>query len=498
MTLRAFLVSFFSPWILFASWASDELAKMTLDEKIGQLFVMPVCPRREDGHIDDLLEIMRELHIGNVIVKQSDPATQINFLSRLQSASKLPLLVTADAEWGLSMRMSDTIAFPRNMTLGAIQDLSLIHDLGREIGRQAKIVGIHMNLAPVADVNSNPLNPVIHMRSFGENPLHVADCVEAISKGMQESGLFTCAKHFPGHGDTNIDSHRDLPVLNHSKERLESIELVPFQKAVDAGVDALMTAHLYVPAIDDQWPTSLSASCLRIAREVLNFKGLIISDALNMKAISLRYSPERIAYMARAAGCDLLLYGDHIDPNVNEILRDTIPRAFAALKKAYLSGDLNIAELDRTVLKILEKKQHIAPPPQELLNTEEALQLKQTLYQEAVTLIGEKPSLAHAAYISFGSGDVLSHHFQLTPEQAASVVIAIHQREAIPDALRAIELYRDKAIVCLFATPYALKELNGVKTVLVGYENDPMAQKAVFNVLLGLKEAKGKLPVSWD
>lgn len=496
MTLRAFLVSFFSPLILFASWADDRLAEMTLDEKIGQLFVMPVCPKREDGHFEDLFRLIREYHIGNVILKHSDPNTQIQFLKRLQAASKLPLLVTADAEWGLSMRMSDTIAFPRNMTLGAIQDLSLIHHLGREIGRQARIVGIHMNLAPVADVNNNPLNPVIHMRSFGEDPNHVADCVEAISKGMQESGLFTCAKHFPGHGDTNIDSHRDLPVINHSKERLESIELVPFQRAVETGVDAIMTAHLYVPAIDDQWPTSLSSSCIRIAKEILGFKGLIISDALNMKAISLRYSPERIAYMARAAGCDLLLYGDHIDPNVNEILQDTIPRAFAALKKAYLFGDLSISELDRTVLKILEKKEHIEPPPQELLNTDETLQLKQTLYQEAVTLIGENRSLNDAAYISFGTGDVLTQHFHLTPEQATSVVIAIHQREAIPEALNAIELYRDKAIVCLFATPYALKELKGVKTVLVGYENDPMAQKAVLNVLLGLKEAKGKLPVS--
>ncbi|MBX7066171.1 MAG: hypothetical protein K1X28_02960 [Parachlamydiales bacterium] len=470
---------------------------MTLEEKIGQLFVMPVCPRREDDHFEDLLKIMREYHIGNVIVKQSDPATQIQFLKRLQEASILPLLVTADAEWGLAMRMADTIAFPRNMTLGAIQDLSLLKEFGAEIGRQARLVGIHMNLAPVADVNNNPLNPVIHMRSFGEDPNHVADCVAAVSKGMQESGCFTCAKHFPGHGDTHVDSHRDLPVIEHSRERLETVELVPFQRAVDEGVDALMTAHLYVPAIDHEWPTSLSGNSLRIAREILGFKGLIISDALNMRAVSERYSPERVAYMARAAGCDLLLYGDHIDPNVNQIIRDTIPRAVSALKKAYRAGDLRVEDLDRTVLMILEKKEKIGGFSEGVLNTKEAMELKQKLFQEAVTLIGEKPKVRDAAYISFGTGDVLGKEFEtLSPEEASTVVIAIHQKEALtPEVLETIIRYSDKAIVCHFATPYALKGMKA-KTILIGYENDPIAQKAVLNVLLGLNEPNGKLPVS--
>ncbi len=507
MISRVFLVSFFSPFLLIASWAEEELAKMSLDEKIGQLFVVPACPKRMDEHVADLEQLFEKYPIGNVIVKQSDPLTQVRFLNRLQELSKRPLLVCADVEWGLAMRMSDTIAFPRNMTLGAIQDLSRLVELGVEIGRQAKRVGIHLALAPVADVNNNPLNPVIHMRSFGEDPVHVAECVVALTKGLQMSGCFACAKHFPGHGDTSVDSHRDLPVINHTKERLEAVELVPFQMAVEHGVDALMTAHLYVPAIDDQLPTSLSRACLNVARERLHFQGLIISDALNMKAVADRYSPEKVAILSRMAGCDLLLYGDHIDPNVDEILRSIVPAAFNALKQAYLQKELSLEELDQTVLKILQMKEKIAThqPEEDLiasLNTDEAKSLKQTLFQEAITQIGEEdfPIPEDTAYLSFGTGDVLASLFPFTfqgsVEDASRVVIAIHQKEALLEALPWIEKTKDRSIVCLFATPYALKDFNAFKTLIVGYENDEEAQKAVLTVLLGKRKAQGKLPVS--
>ncbi|MBU6446487.1 MAG: hypothetical protein KGQ49_03710, partial [Verrucomicrobia bacterium] len=332
MTLPVFLASFFKRlfWALIPLTAWADLAEMSLDEKIGQLFVMPACPKRGAEHFEDLCTLIHECHVGSVIIKQSDPLTQVAFLNRLQSVSDHRLLVMADAEWGLAMRMADTMAFPRNMTLGAIQDLSLLKELGAEIGRQARLVGIDMNLAPVADVNTNPLNPIIGMRSFGEDPSHVADCVLAISAGMQSAGLLTCVKHFPGHGDTLVDSHKDLPIVHDLMGGL-----FPFQRAFAAGVDAVMTAHLYVPVIDPIWPTSLSLACLHMIKDC-GFEGLIISDALNMGALR-RYSPEEVAIRARAAGCDLLLYGDHIAPNVDEILRETIPRAFAALKRGYLS-----------------------------------------------------------------------------------------------------------------------------------------------------------------
>jgi beta-glucosidase-like glycosyl hydrolase len=359
-----------------------------------------------------------------------------------------------------------------------------------------------MNLAPVADVNNNPLNPVIHMRSFGEDPAHVAACVSAYARGLKEGGTLACVKHFPGHGDTQVDSHRDLPVINHLLNRLEAVEFVPFKQAVDDGIAALMTAHLYIPSIDPILPTSLSKPCLKIARETLGFKGLIVSDALNMKAVADRYSPEEIAILARKAGCDLLLYGDHIAPNVDEIIREMIPRAFSALKSAYETNELDLVELAQSVIRILKAKEGIetdlmADNLMQVLHSKGAIQLKKQLFQEAVTLIGEAcfPLPEKTAYLSFGENDLLAKEFKDIPvESAERVVIAIHQKDALTREVQSlIESLGERAVVCFFATPYALKPAH---TILIGYENDADAQEAVLNVLLGKAEIKGRLPVS--
>jgi beta-N-acetylhexosaminidase len=494
------LLSLCVPFSIF----SIALEEMTLDQKIGQLFVVPACPLRGEDHWNDWLNILRDCHVGNAIVKQSDPISQLKFLNRIQNESKIPLLIAADAEWGLAMRMSDTIAYPRNMTLGAIKDPRWIYQMALEIGRQAKRVGIHINLAPVADVNNNPLNPVIHMRSFGDDPERVADCVAAYLKGLSAGGVLAAVKHFPGHGDTTVDSHRDLPVISNTLQRLESLEFVPFKRAVQEGVELLMTAHLFIPAIDAILPASLSPSCIRIARDQLHFDGLMISDALNMKAIADCFSPEEIAILARKAGCDFLLYGAHKAPMIDQILREQVPRAFSALKAAYLSGELDGAELDRSVLRILRAKEKIKTqfPLDDLieeLNTQESLILKKNLYQEAITLIGDPvfSVTEQSTYLSFGTGDVLAPYFR--SESDDRVILAIHQKEAIDEkVLSLIEYYGDRAIVCLFATPYALKALKAAKTILVGYENDPDAQRALLNVLLGKCKPKGHLPVTVD
>jgi beta-N-acetylhexosaminidase len=380
------VLCFLLPSLLFGNWAEDTLAKMSLDQKIGQLFVAPACPKRGADHFESWQTLLTCYHIGNAIVKQSDPLSQVHFLNQLQKESALPILVMADAEWGLAMRMTDTIAFPKNKILGKVQDLQLIEALGAEIGRQAKCVGIHLNLAPVADVNNNPANIVIGDRSFGDDPVAVSDRVAAFIRGQQKAGVSACAKHFPGHGDTHVDSHRDLPVISHSLQRLEAIEFPPFRKAIDAGVHTVMTAHLYVPAIDATYPTSLSRKCTQLLREELHFEGLIISDALNMKALSDRYSPEEIAVLARKAGCDLLLYGAHLDPAVDALIYEMIPRGWQALKEAYLKGELSLEELDRTVLAILRRKEGLSRFCEveglaERLNTPEALSLKERLFK---------------------------------------------------------------------------------------------------------------------
>jgi beta-N-acetylhexosaminidase len=353
------------------SLVASPIEKMSLDEKIGTLFMAPLCPLREEKHFEDWTRLIKEYHIGGAIMKASDPESQINCLNRIRKLSNL--LIGADAEWGLAMRMKDTMAFPKNGALGAL-DPSMIERVGKIIGQQAKRVGIHLNFAPVADVNSNPKNPIIGPRSFGSDPDKVAECVAAFIKGHQSAGVWACAKHFPGHGDTHQDSHLTLP-------RSDVIELKPFQKAIEAKVAAIMTAHLDVPQIDKTYPTSLSRACLDRLRK-MGFEGVIVSDALNMKALTLHYSPEEISVLARKAGCDLLLYGDHLSEKVDQIIREDIPKAFQALKKAYLAGDLDIKELDASVGRILKLKEAI---PQEPLSLDHLIEDLHS--QEAVALL---------------------------------------------------------------------------------------------------------------
>lgn len=509
------------PVCLFAGWAETALAEMTLEEKIGQLFIAPACPLRGEDHWEDWVRLLEDCHVGGAIMKQSDTPSQIEFLTRLQSASKIPVLVAGDMEWGLAMRMTDTIAFPKAMTLGAVADLSLIYEMGKEVGREARGAGIHLCLAPVADVNCNPVNPIIHMRSFGEDPIEVARRVCAYAKGLSDGGAIACAKHFPGHGDTAVDSHIGLPLLPFSRERLDAIELIPFKKTVDQGIGALMSGHLLVPCIDPDLPASLSGKSWDIARREMHFQGLLISDALNMKALADRFSPEDVAFFARKAGTDLLLYGAHVDTEVDFLLRDWIPRAFQSLKLAYEQGRLDINDLDDSVLRILRAKEMLGNPYPHSpdLNPPHAIALKKRLFQDAVTLIGEPQKLLErAAYLSIGEGDAIGNHFHCVfnapvkgvateslwndLQQFDQVVIGLHQVNIkeenfglSQELLHLIKRLAEKSILCLFATPYALKFFPSQKIVLVGYENDPDVQEAVYNVMSGRALPIGKIPV---
>lgn len=440
----------------------------------------PASSSREDHHFSDWLVLLDQYSIGGVIVEKSNTKDVVDFLDRLQQKAKRPLLVSMDAEWGLGMRLSDGLSFPRNMTLGAMQDERLIAEMGKAIGSQLRQIGVDLNLAPVADVNNNPENPVIHMRSFGDDPQKVAACVTAYAEGLREAGCLSCAKHFPGHGDTKVDSHYDLPLIEASRQRLEELELIPFK---NGSFDAVMLAHLYVPAIDPVYPTSLSPLTVEILRNECSFNGLVISDALNMKAVADRYSPEEIAILARKAGCDILLYGAHRNHDVDTILQDTIPRAFRALKQAYLQGELDLRQLDQSVERILKAKKMDRPVESQI----DPLALKKKLYQEAVTLIGERkfPIPEDTAYLSFGDRDILKPFFQEV-ENPSCVVVAIHQKEYVEEASRWIESLGEKAVVAFFTTPYALKDWPC--PILLAYENDPDAQMAALSVLRGEKE----------
>ncbi len=498
----------------------------TLDEKLGQLFIVPACPLRGEDHLNDLEKLIREQKIGGIILKQGTAAGQVELIDKLQRLSQIPLLCVQDGEWGVAMRLTDVIAFPKNLTLGAVQDLSLLFQLGQEIGRQCLLVGAHLNLAPVCDVNCNPQNPIIHMRSFGEDPFQVAVGSRLVMLGMQSMGVMACAKHFPGHGDTSVDSHLDLPKIIHDRKRLDAVELFPFRDLVQAGVKAVMSAHLLVEALSQEpfLPATFSKQIVtELLQKECGFSGLVLTDALNMQALSKHYSPEQIALKAFLAGHDLLLYGDHIAPNIDQILREDVPRAIAALKNAVESGEIPETAVDARVEKILKCKEGLhTRSGTEPIDSAEAYALKKKLFQEAMTLVRNEGLLPlnqkNIALIEWGSAPhfadrVGGEQFSLDDPQLLEkinkyecLVVALAKFSTSAqdfglDAetkkrLEALSHQRIPIIGVIFGTPYSLAKLPFFEAILVAYENEREAQEAAADVLFGRLNPKGKLPVS--
>jgi beta-glucosidase-like glycosyl hydrolase len=509
------------PFFVFGETLEEILGGMTLEEKVGQLFVAPACPLHKESHLEDWKNLLEMFHIGGVLVKQSGAEGPGRFLHVLQEMSDRPLLVVADAEWGLSMSMKDALIFPRNMTLGAIQDLTLIERLGTEIGKEALQAGIHMNLAPVIDINNNPQNPVIHMRSFGDNPVEVAKRGDALIRGMKKSGLLSCVKHFPGHGDTHVDSHVSLPTLPHSLARLFEVELIPFQSAIAAHTDAVMSAHVLLPKID-LVPATLSYPMMTtLLRDQLGFDGLILTDALNMKALTTNYSTAQIVIGAHAAGVDLLLYGAHEYSDVDYLLHELIPTAYLTLLKAYQDGQFPIERLNASILRILQAKGRttVAKGEEKLMFQEEAFNLQKLLYQAAVTQIGPDfaPLDPDVAYLSIGgqpSTDLLLSAFCPCLCSSWEHRADMFEYDRVVISLRGLEprlknyglteehlqffkeLSSKKSVVfCLFGTPYAVRLLPKNSTILIGFEEE--AQQAVLEILSGEQKPIGLLPIQF-
>lgn len=386
------------------TWAQETLASLTLPEKIGQLFVvaaasdfeqpteilaasMFACPYRMDEEY--VSSLIRDYHIGGIIfLYKSTPLKQFALTQKFQSLSKIPLLIALDAEWGLGMRLdkdpSKVVQYPRNMILGALPDATIIYQIGYEIGQQCAALGVHMCLAPVVDVNTNPENPVMHDRSFGDNPEKVAHLGTLFAQGLHDAGILACAKHFPGHGDTSVDSHHDLPVILHTQERLGKIELFPFEKLIENNIPAIMTAHLAIPAFDVTHPSSMSYETVtNLLKKEMNFKGLIITDGLGMKAITKKYNPGELELQAFLAGNDILLCP--LD----------VPKACKLIEEAVVSGKVFQEELDQRVLKILQAKawafshqKNMSPEDaQAFLIRPEAYELARQAYQQAITAV---------------------------------------------------------------------------------------------------------------
>ena len=328
-------------------WADSVMATLSQDQRIAQLFMVAAYSNKDELHKQQITDLVKHYKIGGVMFLQGGPVRQANFTNYLQQHAKVPLMIAIDAEWGVAMRLDSALRFPWQMTLGAIEDTTLIYDMGVEVARQCKLLGIHINFAPVVDVNSNPKNPIINNRSFGENPDKVASMGAAYMKGMQDNNVLACAKHFPGHGDTDADSHKTLPVVKHLKYRLEQVELVPFKKLIDNGLGSVMVAHLNIPALDDAKDLSVSLSpkvVIGLLKEEMGFTGLTITDALNMKGVSQFYEPGEVDVKALLAGNDVLLFAENV------------PKAIEEIKKAIKQNKISQAEIDSRCHKILMAK----------------------------------------------------------------------------------------------------------------------------------------------
>lgn len=518
-------------------WVDSILSSMTIDEKIGQLFMIQAYSNLDSVHENEIKEMIEEYHVGNLIFMQGTPIKQAQLTNTYQSLSEIPLMVGFDGEWGLDMRLQNTYRFPWNMTLGAIQDNTLVRKFGEHLGRHAKRIGIHVNFAPVVDINTNPLNPIIGNRSFGEDKQNVTQKAIAFSQGMQSEGILANAKHFPGHGDTATDSHLKLPVLNFSKERLDSIELFPYKRVFDAGMGSVMTAHLSIPVLESnpKLPTSLSPKVVTdLLKDKLGFLGLIFTDGLNMKGAANYSSSAEINLAAILAGNDVLL------------IPQDVPASITLIKNAIDSGVLSLDRIDESVRKILLAKYkvglHLYKPidTQNLiqdLNTIEDEVLHRELVKNSMTIIkNHKKTLPiqdlkkyeNIAYVAMGDdhGDLfletLSKYSKIqkvssdnlnelidTLEDFDLVIVGFHKSNTHPwksfefsnqELVWLHEISRkNTTILSVFASPYSLlniKSFNNLESVLIAYQNSEISQVISAQIIFGAIEASGKLPVS--
>ncbi|MEP2278788.1 glycoside hydrolase family 3 N-terminal domain-containing protein [Maribacter sp.] len=519
-------------------WVDTQYDQMSLDQKLGQLFMVSVASNQNKQATDQIKNLILQEHLGGVIFSKGGPVRQAKLTNDYQAASKLPLLIGMDAEWGLSMRLDSTYAFPWNMTLGAIQDNSIVEKVGYQIGKHAKRLGVHINFAPDLDINTNPKNPIIGNRSFGEDRDNVVDKGTAFVRGMERAGVLANGKHFPGHGDTEVDSHHNLPVIPFSRERLDSLELYPFKKLINSGLSSIMVAHLEVPALEIKsgLPSSLSEQIISgILKDELGYEGLIFTDALNMKGVSTKGKDGSVELDAFMAGNDMLL------------MPENIVSAKAKLAKAYEKGKLTEERLAYSVKKILMAKYKAGLSklkPIDLNNLYEDLNsleddiIYEQAIENAITVVKNKLDILSIknldnkkiAYVKMGDSDNeafikgLKNYADVTVVEANDintlkiklkefnlVIVGHHKSNESPwksykfstkelNWLQAIGSERtSNLILCVFAKPYALSDIKSYDTidaVVMSYQNSDIAQEKTAEILFGAVSATGKLPVT--
>ncbi len=517
-------------------WVDSLYNQMSLEEKIGQLFMVQAFSNQGLAHENLISQLITNHHIGGIIFSKGDPMSQARINNIFQDASKIPLLIGMDAEWGLSMRLENTYAFPWNMTLGAITDNSLIEQVGKQLGEHCKRLGVHFNFAPVVDINTNPINPIIGNRSFGEDRDNVTNKALAFMKGMQEAGVLANAKHFPGHGDTESDSHKTLPTIHFDEKRIDSVELYPYRSLIKQGLSSVMVAHLNVPALEPQEgvPSSLSHHIVTdILKDSLQFQGLIYTDALNMKGASNFSLPGDIDLAAFLAGNDVLL------------ISEDVPKAITKIMEAYDAGIVTEERLSHSVKKILQAKYKVGLNKYKPIETKHLIEdlnkikdetLSEILFENAITVLKNKDEVLpirklekkKIAYVQMGDDDgsiFLKELQKYTKVHEVSadnldelitklsayntVIVGFHRSNDSPwkdyafsdkDLVWLYEIARtNNVILDLFVKPYALLNLATVEnfeSIVVSYQNSEIAQQKSAQLIFGAISAKGVLPVS--
>ncbi len=530
------LQKFFPTTEAQSRWVDSLYNQMSLDEKIGQLFMVAAYSNKNEAHAQSIDSLIINQKIGGVIFFQGGPVRQALLTNRFQANAKVPLFVGIDAEWGLAMRLDSTYAFPWNMTLGAIQDLTLIEEAGAHMAKHSKRMGIHFNFAPVVDVNTNPLNPIIGNRSFGEDPENVAQKAIALTKGLQSNGVFATAKHFPGHGDTDKDSHHTLPSINHSLDRMNQVELYPYKKLFKEGIASVMVAHLSVPALEERqgYPSSISNKIVTdLLQKKLHFKGLIFTDALNMKGASAFKNPGEIDLEAFLAGNDILLFPENV------------PVAIEKFKEALANGNLSEKRLEHSVKKILKYKYKAGLSdytPIDLdnlyndLNTAADEALHYRLMEASLTVLKNKNKLLpikeldkeKIAYVKLGDDDgsdfveTLRKYTEVIVVESSSldelitqlkgyttVIVGYHKSNATAwrnhnfttkELTWLYEIARtNNVILSVFAKPYALlpiQSFENIEGLILAYQNSKVGQEVAAQLIFGSNGANGRLPVS--
>ncbi|TBR18962.1 MAG: serine hydrolase [Chitinophagaceae bacterium] len=518
-------------------WVDSVFNSLSEDEKIAQLMVVRAHSNLGVDHVAKLEADIKQYNIGALCFFQGGPLRQAQLTNYYQSIAKTPLLITIDAEWGLGMRLDSVIKFPYQLTLGAMNDAKLMYQMGIAVGEQCRRLGVHVNYAPVVDVNNNPNNPVIGYRSFGEDKYKVATFGTAYSRGMQHAGIMACAKHFPGHGDTETDSHHDLPIINKTREQLDSLELFPFRALLQSGVGGVMVAHLYIPSVDTavNRATSLSQKNVsELLQTELKFSGLTFTDALEMKGVSKFFPSGEASVQALIAGNDMLC------------LPGNVAEAVAAIRKAIDEKKLTWADIDRKLKKVLAAKYQLGLQQMHPINTNYLLEelnvkteaINKKVAQRAITIVRDENNLLllgsnkKVAYVGIGCTelnefgkkirkDFLADTFLFSWKEGIEkatiivdsiskngydvIVVGIHNYNMkLTDNYGMTEvglafwkkLNGEKTISFVFGNVYALKKFCEAKSLIAGYQDEKPFHDAAYDLLRGKLRAIGKLPVS--